>query len=131
MTMPSLLDLPRVDPPSVPVRSSERGADRARKFASTQCDAIILALGAAGCMPGSGKYLSRDQIIAAIPGLSVNAACGRLAPSGPLLVPKDGVPKRGRGPWTVVAVEDAAISNDGGRVVGYQLSNAGRERCQR
>lgn len=110
----------QVDPPSVPSGASERGADKAKKRQPAQQARIIDELAKAGCLPNSGKYLSRDAIVART-GLTVNAACGRLAPSGGLLMPKG----TDEGPWAIRAKEDAATSNDGGLVLGYQLTRYG------
>lgn len=123
---PTLFDV-QIDPPSVPVESSERGAARAKLVASTQVARIITALERAGCVPNSEHFLSRDEIIAATK-LSVNAACGRLGPSGPLLPP---LPDRPRRPWSVRAVEDAGVSSCGERVIGYQLTEYGVDLARR
>jgi hypothetical protein len=113
--------------PSVPVASSERGADQAD--VKTQCGLILVELYLAGCVPGSNKYLSRDDLIARIDGLTVNAATGRLAPSGSLIVPKGANPAVGQ--WPVLAVEDTGRSAIGNVVMGYQLTACGVARTQR
>jgi hypothetical protein len=104
----------RADPPSIAKESSERGAEMAKKFAGSQAAAIMFELFRSRCVPGVEQYLSRDALIERIPGLSVNAATGRLGPSGPLQV---------RG--FVEAVADACTSHAGNRVDGYRLTKQG------
>lgn len=111
-------------PPSIPMDSSERGAEAAKKFAPSQRDGIVIALRAAGCIPNSGKYLSREDLMERV-GMSEKAACGRLGPSGPLLLPKG----EADGHWEVRAVEDACIASSGLRVLGYQLTKYGVDRA--
>jgi hypothetical protein len=118
-----LFSLPRIAPPSVPVGSSERGAERAKPKQGSQQWRILNALAAAGCFPNSGKYLSRDDLIDRAE-LTINAACGRLGPSGALVVKqKDYRP--GCAAY-VVSVDDAATSADGNSVLGYQLTDLGQ-----
>ena len=116
-------DSPRIPAPSVPVASSERGAEKIAPKLKGQNARILITLRAAGCVPGSGKYLSREEIEARCD-LTVNAASGRLAPSGRLLVPKGQQPAC---PWTVLAKEDAVTSSAGLLVTGYQLTSYGVE----
>lgn len=104
----------RVDPPSIAKESSERGAEMAKRFAGSQAASIMYELLRANCVPGVEAFLSRDALIERIPGLSVNAATGRLGPSGPLQV-------RGY----VEAVADACTSHVGNKVDGYRLTKQG------
>ena len=115
--------IPELAAPSVPVASSERGAEKIAPKVKGQNARILDALRRAGCVPGSGKYLSREEIEARCE-LTVNAASGRLAPSGRLLVPKGQQPVA---PWTVIAKEDAVTSSAGLLVTGYQLTTFGVE----
>ncbi len=107
----------QIDAPSVPVRSSERGSGRVKRRLPAQHAKIIAELAKAGCVPESGKYLSRDEI-ARRAKMRETAACGRLGPSGGLLMP-DG---RTEGPWPVRRQVDAAVSDAGEKVFGYQLT---------
>ncbi len=118
---PSLFD-DRSEAPSVPVQSSERGAEYATKQRMTvsQSAAILTVLAASGAVEGSGIFLTRDQLLEAIPTLSVNAACGRLGRTAPLR--QDGL---------VYAQEDAGTSRAGLAVLGYQLTAEGLQRLQR
>lgn len=104
----------RIDPPSVAKESSERGAEEAKKFAGTQSSAIMYELLRARCLPDGDRFLSRDALIDRIPGLTVNAATGRLGPSGSLQV-------RGY----VEAIENQCVSNAGNKVDGYRLTKQG------
>lgn len=116
-----------MDPPSVPMGSSERGAEIAKHKAPSQCEKILLALRGAGCTLGSFRYLSRDDLIARIPGLTVNAATGRLGPSGPLLVAKGDDPRTAH--FAVIGVEEAGRSASGNVVLGYQLTTWGAKQA--
>lgn len=113
---PPATNLPLWDvlPPSIPKESSERGAEQAKKVAKNQTLLILKSLRDSGCFAGSGYFLSRDQIIGRIPGLTVNAATGRLGPSGQLQTMK-----------YIVAKENAAKSNAGNSVDGYQITSEG------
>ncbi len=104
------------DAPSVPVQSSERGAEYATKKRLTvgQSATILQVLAAAGAVEGSNVWLSRDDIRDGYPELSVNAACGRLGRTA--MLRQDGY---------VLAAEDIACSHAGLAVVGYQISRAG------
>lgn len=104
----------RADPPSIAKESSERGAEMAKRFAGSQAASIMYELLRAKCVPGVETFLSRDALIERIPGLSVNAATGRLGPSGSLQV-------RGY----VEAVADACTSHAGNKVDGYRLTRQG------
>ncbi len=104
----------RIDPPSIPKESSERGAEQAKRFAGSQSALIMAELLRAECMPGGNRFLSRDELLDRIPRLSVNAATGRLGPSGMLQV---------RG--FVEACEDKCVSKAGNKVDGYRLTQQG------
>lgn len=102
-------------PPSIPKESSERGAEQAKRIAKNQTHAILRELIAANAIDGQTSwFLSRDDLIDAIPGLSVNAATGRLGPSGQLQTMK-----------YITATEDIARSHAGNKVVGYQITAEG------
>jgi hypothetical protein len=104
----------RIDPPSIAKESSERGAEHAKRLVGGQSVSIMLELERAGAVPGSDRVLSRDELLASIPGLTVNAATGRLGPSGALQT-------TGR----IAVVADAAQSRVGNKVDGYKLTPAG------
>jgi hypothetical protein len=113
-------DSPSIPVPSVPVDSSEAGAAKAQPSVKTQCNAILVELRAAGCIPDSGKYLSRCDLSARL-GIAEHALCGRLGPSGPLLTPEGSE----AGPWALTSKDAACVSTSGVRVKGYQLSKSG------
>lgn len=103
----------QVAPQSVPSGSSEAGADAAAHVQATQCTRVLNALAAYGCVPGSNRYLSRDDL-ERITTVEEGALCARLGPSGPLLQLE-----------TIVAVKRAGRSNEGRKVLGYQLTLKG------
>lgn len=126
----------QVDPPSVPIASSERGADEVKKKGThiTQNALILLALWRANCIIGNGRFLSRDDIIAAFANegnvLTINAACGRLGPSGGLVTTKEMHDRDVEIQTPVVSVEDVCVSASNLKVTGYALTRAGARRCE-
>ncbi len=106
----------RSEAPSIPMQSSERGAELAtkRRLTVSQSAAILTVLAASGAVQGSGVFLTRDDLLEAIPALSVNAACGRLGRTAPLR--QDGY---------LLAAIDAGTSRAGLLVLGYQITPAG------
>ncbi len=114
-----------VVPPSVPRESSERAAEAMHKSgaAKTQAQRILDALFEAGCVPGSVKYLSRDDLMERT-GMREGSINGRTGPSSGLTIEK-----RFYDPAScqipVVATEDAATSHSGNSVIGFQLTTFG------
>lgn len=108
----------RSDAPSIPMAASERGAERATKKRLTvsQAATILQVLAYYGVTEDSTKFFARDRLCQEIPMLSVNAACGRLGPSGALQ--QDGY---------IIATEDSARSFAGLVVTGYQITRRGLE----
>jgi hypothetical protein len=111
----------RSEAPSVAVQSSERGAEHAtrKRLTVTQSATILQVLAAFGAVEGSCLFMSRDDIVDAIPTLSVNAACGRLGPTSPIR--QDGY---------LLARLDACMSHAGLVVTGYQISRRGLDLLQ-
>ncbi len=102
------------DQPSIPMESSERGAAQAKHIAKNQVILMLRELERRGAVVGSPVFLSRDDLIDAVPGLTVNSATGRLGPSGQMQTQKH-----------ITATEDKAGSRVGNRVVGYQITEKG------
>lgn len=106
----------RSDAPSIPLASSERGAEYAtrKRLTMSQAASILSVLAAYHAVEGTDVFLSRDRLCREIPTLSVNAACGRLGPSGALQQDR-----------YIVATEDNARSFAGLTVTGYQITRRG------